>query len=127
MTTDELTGLIIKCAYTVHNELGAGFLEKVYENAMLIELEEVGLEAHQQYPVEVFYKNQSVGEFVADILVENEIIVELKAIKNLDKKHHVQTVNYLNATGNDIGLLINFGQSVEVKRKYRNYSIQNKE
>lgn len=125
MTTDEITGKIIKASYNVHNTLGAGFFEKVYENALVIELEENGLMVQQQYPIEVLYKDQSIGEFVADLLVEDEIIVELKAVQNLDKIHHIQVVNYLNATGHDIGLLINFGQSVEVKRKHREY-IKNK-
>jgi len=121
MLTDELTQQIIACAYKVHNTLGSGFLEKVYEKAMMIELRDCGLMAEQQHPIEVFYKEESNGEYFADILVEDEVILELKAVENIDKIHHVQLVNYLNATGLETGLLINFGSSVEVKRKFRDY------
>lgn len=121
MNTDELTSLIIKAAYTVHNSLGSGFLEKVYHNAMLIELRLLGLSVESQYPINVFYKEQLVGEYYADLFVENNVVVELKAVENLHSSHEVQLVNYLNGTGIDIGLLINFATSVAVKRKYRVY------
>ena len=121
MSYDYLTEKIIKAAYKVHNVLGKGFLEKVYQNAMFIELMDMGLSVDMEMPLEVFYKGHKVGIFYADLIVEDEIIVELKAVENLAKVHEVQLVNYLNATKNDIGLLINFGDKVEVKRKFRNY------
>ena len=121
MGYDYLTEKIIKAAYKVHNVLGKGFLEKVYQNAMFIELMDMGLSVDMEMPLEVFYKGHKVGSFYADLIVEDEIIVELKAVENLAKVHEVQLVNYLNATKNDTGLLINFGDKVEVKRKFRNY------
>ena len=121
MGYDYLTEKIIKAAYKVHNVLGKGFLEKVYQNAMFIELMDMGLSVDMEMPLEVFYKGHKVGIFYADLIVEDEIIVELKAVENLAKVHEVQLVNYLNATKNDTGLLINFGDKVEVKRKFRNY------
>ena len=121
MEYDDLTGKIIKAAYTVHNVLGKGFFEKVYQNAMFIELTDMGLCVEMELPLEVYYKNHKVGSFYADLIVEDEIIVELKAVENLAKVHEIQLVNYLNAIKNDTGLLINFGDKVEVKRKFRNY------
>jgi GxxExxY protein len=126
MNTDELTSQIIKAAYKVYNSLGSGFLEKVYHNAMLIELRLLGLSVESQYPINVFYKEQLVGEYYADLFVENNVVVELKAVENLHSSHEVQLVNYLNGTGIDIGLLINFATSVEVKRKYRVYRRKSK-
>ena len=122
MESKELTKTVIGCAYKVYNVLGYGFLESVYEKAMLIELTKAGLRATSQKEVLVHYEGQIVGEFKADILVEDEaiIIVELKSVKMLEKAHEVQLVNYLAATQIDIGLLINFGEkSVQVKRKIR--------
>ncbi|TAJ12456.1 GxxExxY protein [Marinilabiliaceae bacterium JC017] len=121
METDKLTELIIACAYQVHNTLGAGFLEKVYENALLIELKKHGLKVKQQHPIPVFYEDQQVGDFYADLIVNNDIVIELKAVEKLLKQHDVQLVNYLNGIEKDIGLLINFGSSVTIKRKYRRY------
>ncbi len=121
MLQDDLTKKIIASAYEVHNTLGAGFLEKVYENAMMIELRKSGLQAQQQFNIPVYYKALQVGDYYADIIVENQVILELKAVENLAKIHEVQLVNYLQGTGIKIGLLINFGSSVEVKRKYKNY------
>jgi len=121
MTIDELTEKVIGCAYRVHNHLGAGFLEKVYENVLRIELAEAGLKVKQQYPIPVFYRGQSVGDFFADLMVEDRLIIELKAVQNVAKEHEVQLVNYLVATGIENGLLINFGSSVTVKRKFRQY------
>ena len=120
MKSEELTGKIIACAYRVHNVLGTGFLEKVYENAMMIELRKEGLQVHQQHNIPVYYEGQLVGDYFADIVVEGEIIVELKAVEHLAKIHEVQLVNYLKGINQEIGLLINFGTSVEVKRKYKN-------
>ena len=121
MKTNDLTELIIKCAYKVHNVLGSGFLEKVYENALVIELKKNGLEVKAQHPISVLYSGEVVGNYYADLLVEDEIIVELKAVIELATIHEVQLVNYLQATKKDIGLLINFGSSVKIKRKYRTY------
>jgi len=116
-----LTKKIIGCAFKVHNTLGAGFLEKVYENALRIELVKLGLEVKQQEPIRVYYEGQVVGDYYADLWVESRVIVELKAVQSLSKEHEVQLVNYLTATGIDTGLLFNFGPSVQVKRKYREY------
>ena len=124
MEINALTERVIGCAYKVHNELGPGFLEKVYENALRIELVEAGLAAAQQHPVPVRYRGQLVGDFYADLIVESRVIIELKAVQNLAKEHEVQLVNYLAATGINDGLLINFGASVEVKRKFRKYTRQ---
>ena len=121
MHIDKLTETVIGCAYRVHNELGAGFLEKVYENALRVELADSGLAVKQQHPIPVTYRGQLVGDFYADLLIPDRLIVELKAVQNLAKEHEVQLVNYLTATGIDDGLLINFGASVEVKRKFRKY------
>jgi GxxExxY protein len=118
---DEITDQIIGCSFKVHKTLGEGFLEKVYENSLMIELEKCGLKARQQIPVSVSYEGRVVGEYFADILVEDCIVCELKATQVLAKEHEVQLVNYLVATGLDTGLLINFGKSVTVKRKFREY------
>ena len=119
MEDEALTKKIIGCAYTVHNTLGAGFLEKVYENALKIELEQAGLAVTQQEPIKVHYQGHLVGEYFADLWVENQVIVELKAVHALDRMHEVQLVNYLTATGINTGLLLNFGPSVQVRRKFR--------
>ncbi|MGE0885574.1 MAG: GxxExxY protein [Blastocatellales bacterium] len=121
MEDNAITEVIIGCAYAVHNNLSAGFLEKVYENALRIELEAKGFKALQQEPIKVWYKNQIVGDYFADLWVEDRIIVELKAIQTLSKDNELQLVNYLTATGIDSGLLINFGPSVQIRRKYREY------
>ncbi|GAB4439156.1 MAG: GxxExxY protein [Anaerolineae bacterium] len=121
MDDDSLTKQIIGLAYKVHNTLGVGFLEKVYENALKIELEKAGLTVKQQEPINVYYEGQMVGEYFADLWVENRIIIELKAVRALDKMHEVQLVNYLTATGVNTGLLLNFGPSVQVRRKFREY------
>ena len=117
MNKNEITELIIGCAYTVSNILGAGFLEKVYENALAYELKRNGLKVSQQHKVDVKYREIIAGEYIADLLVEESIIVELKAVKEFDDIHMAQCMNYLRATGNKICLLINFGKpKVEIKR-----------
>ena len=121
MEDQALTETIIGCAFKVHNTLCHGFLEKVYENALRIELTKQGLEVKQQEPIRVHYDGQVVGEFYADLSVEDRVIVELKAVRSLDEAHEVQLVNYLTATGVNTGLLLNFGPSVQVKRKFRQY------
>ena len=118
---DQLTEKIIACAFKVHNALGAGFSEKVYENAMRIELLRQSVDVHQQVPIKVYYEGEVVGEYYADLWV-SRIIVELKAVQNLLKEHEMQLVNYLTATKTHTGLLINFGPSVEVRRKFREYT-----
>ena len=121
MENDALTKKIIGCAFKVHNTLGPGFLEKVYENALRIELEDLGLRVKQQEPINVNYQGQVGGEYYADLWVNECVVVELKAAQQLVKQHEVQLVNYLTATGIDCGLLVNFGPSVQVKRKFRIY------
>lgn len=121
MDNEDLTGIIIGCAYRVHNTLGAGFLERVYENALRIELAGRDLKVIQQAPISVIYAGQVVGDYYADLWVEDRVIVEIKAVQALAKAHEVQLVNYLTATGVDTGLLLNFGASVQVKRKFREY------
>jgi len=117
MIGDELTQKIIGCAYKVSNTLGSGFLEKVYENALARELCKSSLKVQQQYPMKVFYDHELVGEFVADLLVEDSVLVELKAVRQLDEIHMAQAMNYLKATGLQICLLINFGKpKVEIRR-----------
>ena len=118
---EELTERIIACAYRVHKALGGGFLEKVYENAMAIELEQQGIAFRKQAPLTVTYRGQVVGEYFADMLIGDRVVCEFKAEEHLSKNHEVQLVNYLVATGIDTGLLINFGRSVEVRRKFRQY------
>jgi GxxExxY protein len=117
MKHQDLTSKIIECAYKVHNSLGFGFLEAVYQNALLIELLKAGLRAEKEKKIQVYYDNQVVGDYVADIIVEDKVILELKSVKDLHPVHEVQLVNYLKATGIEVGFLINFGQSVEIKRK----------
>jgi GxxExxY protein len=113
----ELSEKIIAAAYNVHKELGYGFLEKVYKNALAVELEEAGLKYVLESPLKVLYHRKPVGDYIADIIIDSKIIVEVKAVSKLESIHEVQLVNYLKATGIEVGLLINFGQSVEVKRR----------
>jgi len=120
MKYKELTEKIISCAFRVYNKMGYGFLESVYEKCMLIELHKNGLIAENQVPISVYYEDEIVGDFIADIIVNNTIILELKSIKRTHKAHEVQLVNYLTATGKEVGLLLNFGENqVEVKRKVK--------
>lgn len=121
MIDDELTEAIIGAAYAVHKKLGNGFLERVYENALTVELKRRGFRVRQQAPITVYYEGEVVGEFFADLLVENRVIVELKAVYSILKEHEVQLINYLNATGIETGLLLNFSSSVQVRRKSRDY------
>ncbi|MFW2374420.1 MAG: GxxExxY protein [Gammaproteobacteria bacterium] len=100
---------VISCAFEVSNRLGAGFLESVYENALCIELEQQGIDFQQQVPISVEYKDQIVGIYVADLIVGNKILVELKALSEFSRTHDAQVMNYLKATGIHVGLLLNFG------------------
>ncbi len=113
----ELTEKIIGLFYKVYNNLGYGFLEKVYENAMMIEFREAGIEAKAQVPIEVKYEKELIGEYTADILIENKVIIEIKAARLLIAEHEAQLLNYLKATEIEIGLLLNFGPKPEVKRR----------
>ena len=118
MIEDELTKKIIGCAMDVHRELGAGYLEKVYENALMHALRNAGLNAVQQVPIKARYRGETVGDFIADIVVEQSVILELKACSQLNVIHEVQLVSYLKATGISTGLLFNFGApSLQFKRK----------
>ncbi len=120
MEFESLTEKIIGCAYQVYNTMGYGFLESVYEKCLLIELKKAGIKSEYQKPIVVHYDGEIVGQYIADVLVEDSIILELKSVKTIAKAHEVQLVNYLVATGKNVGLLINFGeQKVEVKRKVR--------
>ena len=120
MEKKKLTEKIIGCAYRVYNRMGFGFLESVSEKCMLIELNKAGLDADSQKPIKVYYDNEIVGAFVADIIVNDTIILELKSVRRIIRAHEVQLVNYLVATRKEVGLLLNFGErKVDVKRKLR--------
>ena len=122
MEHEDLTRKIIGCAYTVFNKLGFGFLESVYRKAMMIELGKAGLKVEEEKPITVYYEEQVVGKFSADLYVEDIVVVELKSVQHTVKDHEVQLVNYLKGIKKDIGLLINFGPSgVDVKRKYKEF------
>jgi len=120
MQHKRITETIIGCAYRVYNTMGFGFLESVYEKCLLIELKKAGLQAVAQKPITVRYEGEKVGEFIADIVVEDSVILELKSVQRMVRAHEVQLVNYLVAKGKEVGLLINFTEGkVEVKRKVR--------
>ena len=117
MDVNELTYQINGAVFEVSRELGPGFLEKVYENALLVDLAERGLKAESQVPIKVKYKGKEVGEYYADIVVENRVILEIKVADSLQKIHEAQLLNYLKATGYNIGLLVNFTYpKAEIKR-----------
>lgn len=121
MNTDKLkhkniTDTIIKCFYDVYNELGHGFLEAVYEEALAIVLGESGLTVERQKGINVFFRGRIVGEYRADILVADIIIIEVKAVQNINSSHVAQLINYLKATNIEVGLLLNFGNKPEFKR-----------
>ena len=115
---EQLTETIIGAAYQVHSTLGSGFLEKVYENAMYEELTDRSLSVDRQKPISVHYKGRLVGKYFSDLIVENVVILELKATEKIADIFEIQLKNYLKATGVEVGLLINFGKSVEVRRKF---------
>lgn len=118
MIHDDLTEKILAACFEVSNELGCGFLESVYQNALLIALDEKGLGVQAQVPLKVMFRNRVIGEFFPDIIVEESVLVELKAVKSLAPEHLAQVMNYLKATGIEVGLLINFGSS---KLEYRRF------
>lgn len=113
----DLTSRIISCFYKVYNKLGFGFLEKVYENSLLIELSNNGFKVERQKPINVYYEDKLVGEYFADLIVDDKVIIELKAAESLIEEHELQLVNYLKATEIEVGLLLNFGKKPEIKRK----------
>jgi GxxExxY protein len=121
MDVNNLTHKVIGFAFKIHNTLGAGFIESVYENALKIELKKIGITALQQEELDVFYEDQVVGQFRPDLWIPKILIIEVKALQSLSRAHEVQLVNYLTATHIDNGLLITFGASVEVKRKFREF------
>ena len=117
MDPNELTYAIIGAIFEVNRILGPGFLEKVYENALLMELKARGIKAAAQYPIKVRYKDQIVGEYFADLLVEDKVIIELKTVDKIEKIHEAQLLNYLKATGIKVGLLVNFKSTkADIKR-----------
>jgi GxxExxY protein len=117
MRYEDLTDKIIGVFFEVYNILGYGFLEKVYENAMRKEFERMGVNYVSQYPIKVYYKDDIVGEYIADFLIDGKIIVELKAIRELSLADESQLLNYLKSTDKEVGLLLNFGKRAEIKRK----------
>ncbi|WP_430400691.1 GxxExxY protein [Flavobacterium sp.] len=114
---NELTSLILKTFYDVYNELGYGFLEKVYQNALLIELKNKGLEVTSNEKIKVYYKGENVGDYYADIIVNNTVILELKAAECIVEAFENQLLNYLRGTDCEVGLLLNFGKKPEFRRK----------
>jgi GxxExxY protein len=121
MDINELTYTINGAVFEVNKILGPGFLEKVYENALIIELRSLGLKAESQVPIKVYYKDKVVGEYTADILVEGKVILELKTVERLEKIHEAQLLNYLRATGIKVGILVNFKHAkAEIKRMVLN-------
>ena len=121
----DITENIIKAFYNVYNFLGYGFLERVYENAMMIELKSLNLNCEKQKQIKVFYKNENVGEYYADIIVEDKVLIELKAAEGIVKEHEQQLLNYLKATEIEVGLLLNFGKKPQFKRQIFENSFKN--
>lgn len=118
MLYEELTGDILNAYFNVLKELGTGYLESVYENAMCIELDELGIPYERQKHLNVVYKGHDIGDFIADIVVDNKVILELKAISNLAPAHSAQLINYLTITNCQVGLLLNFGEGRDYKRVF---------
>lgn len=114
---EETTNTIIKAFYRVYNKLGSGFLKKVYRNAMALELTKMGLQVEQEKNIKVYYDSVEVGDYYADLLVNDLVIAELKASESLREEHQAQLINYLSATDIEVGLLLNFGKKAEFKRK----------
>jgi GxxExxY protein len=127
MLHQDKTDRIIKAFYKVYNHLGYGFLEKVYHNAFLIELSTAGFEVKSQFPIRVFYHDSQVGDYYADIVVDNCIVIENKATESIREEHEYQLINYLKATDIEVGLLFNFGKKPEFRRKIFSNSNKNSE
>ncbi|MDP4219945.1 MAG: GxxExxY protein [Bacteroidota bacterium] len=125
MLHEAITNKIIRGFYNVYNTLGFGFLEKVYERALFHELTSMGLRVEKQKPIKVKYKGNEVGDYFADLIVEDSVIVELKAAEGLVEEHELQLINYLKATNIEVGLLLNFGRSATIKRKIFNNELKN--
>ena len=117
---------VISCAFEVSNTLGAGFVEKVYENALCVEFDKAGIPFCRQQRYEVRYKNENIGNYIADIVVDNQLLIELKALSCVGKEHDAQVMNYLRASGLTVGLLLNFGVArLGIRRKVWNYDDKN--
>lgn len=112
-----LTDQILKCYFLVYNRLGYGFLEKIYQNALCYELTLIGLEIFREQPLKVYYRDKLMGEYFADIVVQNQVILEIKAVETLIQAHEAQLLNYLKATRIEVGLLLNFGAKPQFKRR----------
>ena len=117
MKYEELTERVIGIFYKVYNSLGYGFLEKVYENALAVEFRREGLNFGQQVPVKVFYEGEVVGDYIADFIIEDKVIVEVKALSEFSGREEAQLLNYLRAIDKNVGLLLNFGREAGVKRR----------
>ena len=126
MKYEDLTERIIGCFYRVYDGLGFGFLEKVYENALRVEFKKEGFDFVNQFPIRVYYEGEVVGDYFADFVIEGKVVVEIKAIKELGDADEKQLLNYLRATGIDVGLILNFGQKPRVKRKIFESARENK-
>ena len=113
---EEITDEIIAAFYNVYRELGFGFLERVYQNALYFELQDLGLKCEPQKNIDVYYRGRKVGDYIADFVIEDKVILELKAVKELKEEHEIQLLNYLTATRIEVGLLLNFGPRPEIKR-----------
>ena len=120
MIHENLTNQILAACFEVSNDLGAGFLESVYQNALMLALKTKELEVEREFPLSVFFRGEIVGQFFADILVERKIIIELKAVTALTDIHKAQVINYLKATGVEVGLLVNFGNPKLEYRRFEN-------
>ena len=128
MDINELTYAINGAIFEVNKILGPGFLEKIYENALLVELKSRGIKAESQVPIKVTYKDALVGDYIADLLVEDRVIIELKTVEKLEKIHEAQLLNYLKATGKQVGLLVNFkNKKADIKRLVLDLAEQNPE
>lgn len=125
MTTREINELIIGCSYRIYNKMGFGFPEAVYRNCLLLELQKMDLQAEVQRPIKTYYEGQLVGKFVADLLVENKIIIQIKSVNKIIPVNEQQLVNYLVATQAETGLIINFGENkIDVIHKHREHPAQ---
>ena len=126
LINSEITDKIIKAFYAVYNDLGYGFLERVYENALFNELTDMGLDCERQKPIDVFYKEEKVGSYFAEFILEDSVIIELKAAEGIAEEHEFQLINYLKATEIEVGLLLNFGKKPQFKRKvFTNKRVEN--
>lgn len=125
MDIEKLFNIVVDSCFKVHMALPPGYLETVYHNALMVELTHRGISFEKEVPVKVFYRGECVGDYRADLIIEKLLIVEIKAVETLHKRHEAQVVNYLNATGINDGLLVNFGtRLIQFKRKYRYYTPQ---